>query len=75
MRANGGTILGYPVTGEGIQALIEDVWVSESTRRVPVKKPMFSATNLIATAGVLLFGYVFFASLPDLRRYIRISTM
>lgn len=40
-----------------------------------MKKPMLNVANVIATAGVLIFGYVFFASLPDLRRYIRISTM
>lgn len=40
-----------------------------------MKKPMLNVANVIATAGVLLFGYVLFASLPDLRRYIRISTM
>jgi hypothetical protein len=40
-----------------------------------MKKPILSVTNVIASAGVLLLGYVFFATLPDLRRYIRISTM
>jgi hypothetical protein len=40
-----------------------------------MKKPIFSAGNLLAAAGVLFAGYVFFTSLPDLRRYIRISTM
>jgi hypothetical protein len=34
-----------------------------------------SVGSLLAAAGVLFAGYVFFASLPDLRRYIRISTM
>src|SRR5580698_5001493 len=50
-------------------------YVLASKRRVPMKKPMFNVTNVIATAGVLIFGYIFFASLPDLRRYIRISAM
>ena len=40
-----------------------------------MKKSMWNVTNVIATAGVLIFGYVFFASLPDLRRYVRISPM
>ena len=43
-----------------------------------MKKPFVIATNVAAAAGVLLLGfvgYVFLTSLPDLRRYIRISTM
>jgi hypothetical protein len=40
-----------------------------------MKKPILSLGNVFAAAGVLLAGYVFFTSLPDLRRYIRISTM
>ncbi len=40
-----------------------------------MKKPILSIVNLVAAAGVLFAGYVFLASLPDLRRYIRISTM
>jgi hypothetical protein len=38
-----------------------------------MKQPMVNATNVIAIAGVFVFGYVFFASLPNLRRYIRIQ--
>jgi len=40
-----------------------------------MKRPVLNVTNLLATAGLLFAGYVFIASLPDLRRYIRISTM
>ena len=43
-----------------------------------MKKPLLNGTNLLVTAGALalgFMGYVFFASIPDLRRYIRISTM
>jgi len=40
-----------------------------------MRKPVLNLTNLLATASILFVGYVFFASLPDLRRYIRISTM
>jgi hypothetical protein len=40
-----------------------------------MKKPVFNVTNILAAAGALFVGYVFLASLPDLRRYIRISTM
>jgi len=40
-----------------------------------MKKPMLSVGHLFASAGLLFAGYVFFCSLPDLRRYIRISTM
>ena len=42
---------------------------------VTMKKPILNITNVLATAGMLLAGYVFFSSLPDIRRYIRISTM
>jgi len=38
-------------------------------------KSLLTVTNVVAAAGVLLAGYVIFSSLPDLRRYIRISTM
>lgn len=38
-------------------------------------KKLFNVTNVLATAGVLFAGYVLITSLPDVRRYIRISTM
>ena len=31
--------------------------------------------NLMGTAGLLFAGYVFLTTLPDLRRYLRMSTM
>jgi hypothetical protein len=31
--------------------------------------------NVVGSAGLLFMGYVVLTSLPDLRRYIRISTM
>ena len=31
--------------------------------------------NVVGSAGLLLMGYMFLSALPDLRRYIRISTM
>jgi hypothetical protein len=40
-----------------------------------MKKPAVTITTLLATAGGLFAIYVFFTSLPDVRRYIRISTM
>lgn len=40
-----------------------------------MKKPDWNVTNLVAAAGLLWAGYVFVTSLPDLRRYIRISMM
>ncbi|MGC1646239.1 MAG: hypothetical protein WA741_10460 [Candidatus Sulfotelmatobacter sp.] len=40
-----------------------------------MKKPLLNVTNILATAGVLLMGYAVFASIPDIKRYIRISTM
>ena len=47
-------------------------------RRNIMKRPLVSASNVATAAGVLIagfLGYVFFSSLPDLRRYVRISTM
>jgi hypothetical protein len=38
-------------------------------------KKLFSVTNVLATAGFLFAGYVLIMSIPDVRRYIRISTM
>jgi hypothetical protein len=40
-----------------------------------MKKPLLSVGHLFAAVGILFAGYVFFSSLPDVRRYIRISTM
>ena len=40
-----------------------------------MKRPFLNVTHVLTTAGVLLAGYVFLTSLPDLRRYIRISMM
>ena len=56
----------YPATRNCIQAL--------ELVEMPMKK-LFSITNVLATAGVLLAGYVLITSIPDMRRYIRISTM
>jgi hypothetical protein len=45
-------------------------------RRFKMKRlPSLTMANVLATAGVLLAGYVFLANLNDVRRYIRISTM
>ena len=38
-------------------------------------KALKGIVNIVGTAGLLLGGYIFVKSLPDLRRYIRISTM
>jgi preprotein translocase subunit Sss1 len=43
-----------------------------------MRKPLVTTTNVATAAGVLIvgfLGYVFFTSLPDLRRYVRMSTM
>jgi len=40
-----------------------------------MKRPELNVANVLTTAGILFASYVFFTSLPDLRRYIRISTM
>jgi hypothetical protein len=40
-----------------------------------MKRPALNMTNVVAAAGILFAGYIFVTSLPDIRRYIRISTM
>ena len=40
-----------------------------------MKRPSLSFTNVLAAGGVFFVGYLFLSSLPDLRRYIRISMM
>ena len=43
-----------------------------------MKRPLVNTSNVATAVGVLIagfLGYVFFSSLPDLRRYVRISTM
>ena len=36
---------------------------------------VFALRNVVGTAGLLFAAYVFLRSIPDLKRYIRISTM
>jgi len=31
--------------------------------------------NMIGTAGLVFAGYIFLTAIPDLKRYMRISTM
>jgi len=38
-------------------------------------KAMKAIINILGTAGILFAGYVILASVKDVRRYIRISTM
>jgi hypothetical protein len=38
-------------------------------------KAMKVLRNVVGSAGLLFMGYVFVNAIPDLRRYIRISTM
>ena len=38
-------------------------------------KTMKVLRNVVGSAGLLFMGYVFMSALPDLKRYIRISTM
>jgi hypothetical protein len=40
-----------------------------------MKKAFITARNVVGVAGLLLAGYVFLKSAPDLGRYIKISTM
>jgi uncharacterized protein DUF6893 len=38
-------------------------------------KALKGLVKVVGTAGLLLGGYILMKSLPDLRRYIKISTM
>jgi hypothetical protein len=40
-----------------------------------VKKTFITARNIIGVAGLILAGYVVISSLPDVGRYIKISSM
>jgi len=40
-----------------------------------VKRALIAARNIIGTAGLLLIGYVVLTSIPDVGRYVKISTM
>jgi hypothetical protein len=40
-----------------------------------LKSKIFALRNVVGTAGLLLAAYVVLRSLPDVKRYIRISTM
>jgi len=40
-----------------------------------MKKAASAITTRLATGTLLLAGYALIASLPDIRRYIKISTM
>ena len=60
----------YLGNARGIKALSSEVIV--------MSRPASIVTNIATAAGVLFvgfLGYVVLSALPDLRRYIRISTM
>jgi hypothetical protein len=40
-----------------------------------VKRTFITARNIVGVAGLLLAGYVLISSLPDVGRYIKISSM
>ena len=40
-----------------------------------VKRTFIVARNIVGVAGLLLAGYVIVSSIPDVGRYIKISTM
>lgn len=40
-----------------------------------VMKALSAITTVVGAATLLMAGYVFLAALPDLRRYIKITTM
>jgi hypothetical protein len=47
----------------------------QSSLRRPCEQTGILIVKVVSAESILLAGYVFFASLPDLRRYIRISRM
>lgn len=63
----------YLAGSTGIQRML--IVRYEFRREVLMKRPAMSIANMLTTAGLLFAGYIFITSLPDLRRYIRISTM
>ncbi len=44
-------------------------------RTFPMDKALLTMTKITIAATVLLAGYALLVSLPDLKRYIKISTM
>jgi hypothetical protein len=40
-----------------------------------VKRAFITARNIVGVAGLLLAAYVVISSIPDMGRYIKISTM
>lgn len=46
-----------------------------NTRGGTVKKAFVVTRNIVGVAGLLLAGYVLVTSIPDMGRYIKISTM
>jgi len=47
----------------------------ERSSQMPLRRVRFGLKNAAGVAGVLLAGYVIVTSLPDLRRYIKITRM
>jgi hypothetical protein len=60
---------GYPSALMDIQAL------RSPAKGDFVKKTVSAITTVVGAATLLMAGYVLLAALPDLRRYIKISTM
>jgi|HubBroStandDraft_6_1064221.scaffolds.fasta_scaffold402949_1 hypothetical protein len=61
-------LAGYPWCEKDIQATV-------IAKEVLVNKSGSIVVTLVGAAAFLFAGYVLLTSLPDLRRYIRISTM
>lgn len=40
-----------------------------------MKKILVTLRNVVGTAGLVLIAYVFVRSIPDVRRYVKISMM
>ena len=53
----------------------KDIQARVTTKEVLVNKPGSIVVKLVGAAAFLFAGYVLLTSLPDLRRYIKISTM
>jgi hypothetical protein len=48
---------------------------SYSERRRFMKKTLSAVTTVVGAAGLIFLGYIVVASLPDMGRYIKISSM
>jgi hypothetical protein len=48
---------------------------NQEWREYIVTKTISTLTNVVGLAALVMFGYVLIVSIPDVKRYVRISTM